>query len=101
MITAAMETKTCEVCGKVYARPPRTSEPDWDKRHFCSRACAGRYRSSRQITRRKTYCDCGAPATTVVRFQILSVSTGNPYETVSHVCEACRELFLREDKQSW
>ena len=32
-------TKTCERCGRIYARPPERTNAAWEKRRFCSRDC--------------------------------------------------------------
>jgi hypothetical protein len=36
-----METKSCQQCGKQFARDTRITAEAWDKRRFCSQKCVG------------------------------------------------------------
>jgi hypothetical protein len=45
--------KTCEHCGREFAKNPKESERQWDGRRFCSRYCRGQGTASRPL------CACG------------------------------------------
>ena len=50
-----MDTKECHQCGKEFSKPGNLARKQWDKKQFCSRACA--YESRR--TPPKTCEQCG------------------------------------------
>jgi ribosomal protein L24E len=107
-------TKPCQFCGRAFRRGPGASEASWQTRAFCSRSCASRAYALQQTPQAveetppanraggPVLCDCGrARATRWAHFHILAGNSQQRHEATLHLCEACYQELLREDKDAW
>lgn len=96
-------TKICPICGREFAKPIGVTTYHFrTRRVYCGRACQGRAHALMWAQRRgetdapepddSSLCECGQPATTVIRFRQFSAE-GHERTATLRVCEDCRQMF--------
>lgn len=98
------DTKICPQCGQPFARPYGIPDGQWRQRRYCSNRCNGlsKQRAFRDRWVGRTAdpetdkCECGQPATTVIRFGQLNAN-GHPVAGWLRVCEDCKQLFEEDE----